>query len=258
MAMTRKRKTILASIGAVVLVFFVYLLIDESLRPEVNADLEYKPAYVDPKQNGYYAYLGLRAEPGMDPWQAGWKVQQVFDRYLADGGSEDNIPVEKYTWVDHIELKSGNMRQYFGCGGGDCFSAVKFHRTIVAESLPQYQEVLARYNKMQTYPAFQETVAAPGLTGRILLHQLFQAKVSLMWQTGKKQTALQMLIDDLAYWRRISVNDTGMTMKMVISAMIDVDMKLYGALISSDMTFLAKQGLPQQITNAFTTQELSL
>ncbi|MDH5181604.1 MAG: hypothetical protein OEZ39_03920 [Gammaproteobacteria bacterium] len=246
-----QRKYILIFFLVPLFIFLVWQLRDEALRPEVKADLEYTPAYVDPKKNGYFALIGLAADQKMDPWEAGWKVKQDYDEHLRQGKTEFEFVTTRLGWLNILDVPDVNI---LACGYNDkigCLAIVKKKSAYFSEVVKNNALLLHRYQQLLKYPGFQDEVGSLYGEHALSVHNVYTAMVVELWLNNRKQTALEYLAKNIQFWRKVVNGDVNLIQKMVSVSILYEDLWLFSEMLTDDKHAVIKSSAVKEILRPY-------
>lgn len=217
---------------------------DEDLKPEALAFADFSGETITPEQNGYFAWVGLRAPIGDSPHARGLQiVTQVNEKLEAMPHDITNLD----TFLGSKTLKySNNLASLCGRDATGCLDRYRAKTTDIEKQVRENKVLLERYHSLYRYPHFHETIKpryyAPLFYDPGSVSNLARAQYALHALRGNPSLALRQLHDDTIFWRRILIETRGLVGKMLAVAAIQRNAQLTSEIVarySIDKTTLA-------------------
>lgn len=236
---------------------------DEELKPEALAFADFSGETIAPEQNGYFAWVGLRAPMGEHPHTRGLQiVTQVNDKLDAvPHDIQDFINFD--TFLGPTALKfSNNLASLCGRDETDCLDRYRAKTTDIEKQVRENKVLLERYHSLYPYPHFHETIKpryyAPFFYDPGSVSSLARAQYVLHALRGNPSLALRQLYDDTLFWRRILVETRGLVGKMIAVASIKRNTQITSEIVARYPTDKTTLALVTQAVLPLTDQERDL
>lgn len=258
---------VLGGTGFTLFTLLVLGFLDEDLTQAAKADLTYRPPAVDPKQNAYYALIGLHAAKDLSPWQAGRDITLEYDKHVKQGGLLLEFDTDKYDWFGKLKVSNalaqsrGRNTNKIWCdykNEKSCLAFYQSHAGLVADTISDNELLLSRYQDLYQYTHFQDETVQMFLTDLISLHRIFQARIGRLWLQNKKHAALDLLDKDIRFWKKVCASDTGLLHKMTSIAVLDKDIRLYSELLTEDHALVGQSQAATQLASSLATEQYGL
>ena len=229
------------SIIVVVIISGVLLLWwDEALDPQVQVWLDYNERSVAAHDNGYFTLMGLFAAPADDPHEVGRKRVQAYELALAATPEAGHLEYEDYP--SSLRLRAGEEFQFLcQVEKWACVSRILEQAGTVVAVTEQHRVLLDRYRSLYDFPAFHST-ATPGIDEPVVpyhlldsLNRLLGVRLSLEFHFGSRLKAVEDLIRDMQFLRRLLADSDQLRMKLLVLEMLVRDLHLLAQLFDSHL-----------------------
>jgi hypothetical protein len=181
---------------------------DESLGPGPRAALEARHDSILPKDNLFFAILGLDLPGDTDGNELG---RQDYARYLEAARANPGKALSLYQDDSHNRIPLVGGRDLL-CGRPrrqeDCVEAIQIHRDEMRLAVASNRGLVERYRSLQKYNHFQNpvplTVNSPLLEWQIFLSakRLWLTDLALEADSGHLEDAIDAFRQELAFTRR--------------------------------------------------------
>jgi hypothetical protein len=182
---------------------------DESLGPGPRAALEARHDSIFPKDNLFFAVLGLDFQGDADVNELG---REDYARYLEAGRASPGKTLSLYQDDSHKRIPVVGGRDLL-CGRPrqqeDCVEAILIHRDEMRLAVASNQELVERYRSLQKYLHFQNpvplTVNSPMLDWQTFLtaKRLWLTDLALEADSGHLEEAIDAFRSELAFTRKV-------------------------------------------------------
>lgn len=215
----------------IVLVYAINLF-DVPLNPEIAT---YRPAMseqVTDADNGYYYMVGMQAEPGRNPQQAGKQYVDALNAAKEAGKHANGVLAGK---LESQALGKGKIeykgKDHFFCRykSEPCLPFFRKNRKAIRRMLRDNHVLVQRMEHLETYPHFTETMVASfemPLAYTPLHNDLLLAKAALTADSGHVTQALNELQRSNRFWRMVLAESTTLIGKNWAQAIIYRDIRL--------------------------------
>jgi hypothetical protein len=226
---------IVGGLLALVVTVFVALLainaFDETLGPGPRAALEARHDSILPKDNLFFAILGLDFPGDATVGELG---RADYARYLEAGRASPGKAISLYQddsqkripFVGGHDLPCGRSRQQ-----EDCVEAVRIQRDEMRLAVESNRGLVERYRSLQKYIHFQNpvplTVNSPVLEWQIFLSakRLWLMDLALEADGGHLEDAIEAFRQELAFTRRVLAEpDMLLIDKVVLASSMRMDL----------------------------------
>lgn len=210
---------------------------DEELKPEALAFADFSGETIAPEQNGYFAWVGLRAPMGEHPHTRGLQiVAQVNDKLDAVPHDIQDV-INPDTFLGPKALKFSNkLASLCGRDTTGCLDRYRAKTTDIEKQVRENKVLLERYHSLYRYPHFHETLKpryyAPLFIDPGSVSSLARAQYALHALRGNPSLALRQLHDDTLFWRHILVETRGLVGKMLAVAVIQRNSQLTSEIVA--------------------------
>jgi hypothetical protein len=255
-------------LAVLVIAFGVCLLInvrDEPLNPHARAVLDARHDSVQPRDNIYFAILGMNFQGDTDLNELGRKV---YARYLEQSHANpgkllsmyDDAPFKRDAVVgDESPLCGRSRRQE------DCIERAAAHPDELQRLVEWNRELVDRYASLQKYTQLENpvplTVSSPVLDWRIFLSakRLWLTEVALEAGRGQVDDALDALQRDFAFTRQLLASaDILLIDKVVLATSTRMDLMVISNLARSGNLGDAQYSRLAKVVTPLTESERSL
>lgn len=212
--------------------------IDEDLKPEVAAFAQpFKPRFSD-KENAYYAIMGFLAAEGQDPHVVGRRIVAEYESQLAKDPLLSGFKRELYLGGPKL-VEKGKVRELCDLQKGPCSLANYVAKEAEIERMLMDNRVLfERYRLLYTYPHFEEaatpTLAEPAPSYPVIIALLSNGEIAIKVKRGETAKALDMLEQDILFWRRVLSESRAVVTKAVAASVLHRDYHLLSEILNSD------------------------
>jgi hypothetical protein len=221
-------------LALVVTVFAALLAInafDESLGPGPRAALEARHDSILPKDNLYFAVLGLDFQGDADVNELG---REDYARYLEAARANPGKAISLYQDDSHKRIPVVGGRDLL-CGRSrqqeDCVEALLIHRDEMRLAVSSNRELVEHYRSIQKYIHFQNpvplTVNSPMLDWQVFLSakRLWLTGLALEADSGHLEEAIDACRQELAFTRKVLAEpDMLLIDKVVLASSLRMDL----------------------------------
>lgn len=243
---------------------------DAAPAPAV-AVLKQWPNPVPEENNGFIAAVGLMAPLKESPFRSGQEwldatneaTQKQTGKFPAQ---PSGLPYVSYEQIHGKKSGGESFEQFCRPGYEDCLDRLQKESKDAQAWVAANKELLSRYLSLKKYPQWQDSLV-PGDPNAPLVRLLPLVRgqnlmqVSALLALDKKQVyrGLLMIGDDIAFLRKVLASNNGLTVQMVVSAMLSRDYALLGELMVKRPDALKTYGwMPEKMLTPLTVSELSL
>jgi hypothetical protein len=220
---------------ALVVTVFVALLVinafDETLGPGPRAALEARHDSIFPKDNLFFAVLGLDFPGDAAVGELG---RADYAQYLEAGRASPGKAISLYQDESHKRIPVVGGRDLL-CGRSrqqeDCVEAILVHRVEMRLVVASNRGLVERYRSLQKYAHFQNpvplTVNSPMLEWQIFLSakRLWLTDLALEADSGQLEEAIEAFRQELAFTRRVLAEpDMLLIDKVVLASSMRMDL----------------------------------
>jgi predicted flap endonuclease-1-like 5' DNA nuclease len=202
---------------ALVAVLAAINAVDEDLKPQAAATLQWIAPEVPVAENGFFMIVGVGAESGQDPHAAGvrWVEQINSAKTPQDIEQADSVLMrQQLRFAGDAKL----LCPYYSAKS--CLDLIADNQAPVRGMQEVNQEWLARYERVQGYQRFATAYAYP--SGHTMPHlwqysraqRLYLAGIALQVLEGRSREALDRLVRDIGTQRRVLLGCTDLTTKL--------------------------------------------
>lgn len=242
--MSLTRRMVQKSIGFGILLLLILIVAinarDETLSPEAQAFGAASEPGVADRENAFFAVLGFASPPDQDPHARGMQVAARFEAAVAQRPYSVGSSVLDST--DPGMLSAATAVGDLICGGDEdgCRPQRRQNTARLAAALHTHEAMLARYERLQTYPHYRDaltpTIAAPGAPFRVLAsaHQLLLAKVVLSARGGDLDQALATLERNTRFLRMMLRDTDSLIAKISAAHLLTNNANLLSELVSQN------------------------
>lgn len=203
--------------------------VDEELKPQAAAALQWVAPDVPVAENGFFMIVGVGAEAGQDPHAAGvrWVEQITRAKTLEEIEQADGVlKRQQLRFAGDAKL----LCTYYS--GKSCLDLIAANQSLVRGMQEANQEWLARYERVQGYQRFATAYAYP--SGHTMPHlwqygraqRLFLAGIALQMLEGRSREALGRLVRDVGTQRRVLLGCTDLYTKLFAANQLGNDYRL--------------------------------
>ncbi len=257
---------ILLIVTSIVLLFVVANWQDQSLRPEVQASLNWQPPKNIDDDNGYLILLGMNAKDGVDPLDLG---KRILESELARYDREKNLMLDDAT-IDNVHPESQTFRKLDGeiCDYTRTPNCVQFYlsRTVEQEQeiLQSRKAILANFVMIQASRDYQEIVP-PFIAANIpsfgaLLHamELERMKAIRLIEQGKTDQGFSELMKLAAYSQRWMENNSSLISHLLATVTVQRDLRIVDELLQRYPELIHEQAHIQAWLGRFSEKKMSI
>jgi len=251
---------------AAVICFYLLLIVglalyDEKLSPQLVRDMAQPlPEVIEPG-NGWIAFLGFDAPPGVSPYVHGEaEMRKYRDARLAGKLSELSRAADADKSGLHFK---GKVPTFYGMKGGMAAFAAA-HPDEVAALGRDNEELLRRYEGLRTYPRYSEPVddgfLAP-IPGYAPIKKSCQVKLlQLAGKAGQGVLSgpLERVREDAVFWRSIARSSNTLISKMVAFAILKLHFRVAADLGGSRQLNGKELAIVEEILRPFDRSEIGL
>ena len=239
--MTKNRKALKWTVIALAFLFLgVPLLLaainvfDEDLKPEAIAFADFSGEEVAPEENGYYAWVGLRAPVGENPHARGVQIVAQVNEKL-DMLPREAVNTNTFFGAKALKLPN-NLAGLCGRDATGCLDRYRSKTSDIEKQVRENKVLLERYRALYRYPHFHETVKpryyGPFFSDPAMVSGLARAQHALQALRGDHQQALRQLRHDTLFWRQVLTDTRGLTNKMIAVAAIHRNAQLASEIVA--------------------------
>lgn len=257
-----------------ILLLSTTVIADEALNPEALPWLEIKPN-LKAEDNGFIYFYGIRkAVKPEETWETGYRYQRelenIFNYNLHHPRAQKSYPsMDGLDFVEDPLLCTYEVvpEIYQDCCDKQyCYQS---YTTLTSEQLAylieKYQTHLAHYKKLQTYNAFEALIPPsistpfPNYTAITQAHNAVILTIIQDYKNGKKQQAVEILTQDIAFHRaRLQDKDT-LIGKLIWINLLANDLYTLATLINIDPQFINLNQAPfTELLQPLTPEETAL
>jgi len=226
---------IVGGLLALVVTAFAALLginaFDESLGPGPRAALEARHDSTLPKDNLFFALLGLDFQGDADVGELG---REDYARYLEAARASPGKTISLYQDDSHKRMPVVGGRDLL-CGRSrqheDCVEAIPIHRDEMRLTVASNRELVEHYRSIQKYIHFQNpvplTVNSPMLDWQVFLSakRLWLTDLALEADGGHLEDAIDAFRQELAFTRKVLAEpDMLLIDKVVLASSMRMDL----------------------------------
>lgn len=210
---------------------------DEDLKPEALAFADFSGETITPEQNGYFAWVGLRAPVGEHPHTHGMQIVAQLNKKL------DTVPHDVHDIIDHDTVLgpkalkfTSNLASLCGRDATGCLDRYRPKSGEIEKQVRENKVLLERYRSLYRYPHFQETLK-PRYYAHIFydpgsVSSLARAQYALHALRGNPLLALRELREDTEFWRRTLAETRSLIGKMLAVAAIQRNAQLTSEIVA--------------------------
>ena len=233
---------------------------DEDLRPEAIAFADFSGEEVPPEQNGYYAWVGLRAPVGENPHVRGVQVVAQVNEKL-DAMPRDVTDVDAILGAKTLKY-TNSLASLCGRDATGCLDRYRAKSADIEKQVRDNKVLLERYRALYRYPHFHETIKpryyAPLFYEASSVRGLARAQHTLHALRGDHLLALRQLRDDTQFWRRILIDSRSLVGKMIAVAAIRVNAQIISEIVARYPADKSALALAAHAVQPLTAQERDL
>jgi len=243
------RRTVQKSIGFGILLLLILIVAinarDETLSPEAQAFGAASEPGVADRENAFFAVLGFASPLDQDPHTQGMQAAARFEAALAQRPYfvDDSLP--DLTAPEMLSTATAIGDLICGREEDGCRQQRRQKTDHLAAALNTHKAMLARYERLQTYPHYRDaltsTIAAPSAPFKVLssAHQLLLAKVVLSARGGDLDQALATLEQDTRFLRMVLRDADSLIAKAIAARLLTNNASLLSELVSQNKVKVA-------------------
>lgn len=237
-------KILLGCVAGLVTLYLILIAInlaDEDLTQEAKQFIEDPsppPPTIPAAQNAFYAFLGFTSKEGDDIHARGQAIVETYHKALADN------PHTKWQGYGETQLFGTERLRFKGKSEALCSKDTSSCLAHAAKSGAAIQQLLqdnavlvARYRSLAAYVAYENpmrltlTTPIPMFFDTRQAANLILTDAARMAAQGRVDEAFGIVLDDLAFWRRLQPGRHVLIEKMVQTAQISADLKVFSELV---------------------------
>ena len=212
--------------------------VDEDLSLDAKQFLEDAPppATLPAERNAFYAMLGLRAEAGRDIHAMGVALVAAYHNGLRQnpGGGGQAIDQEAVLGKQLIGFR-GDLKQLCTKEMFSCLEHVSNSGVAIAQLLKDNAVLVGRYRGLYGYDAYENTTVLT-LSSPLPVFSYYTADLlisdgALKASHGRVVEAFDIVLDDLAFWRRMLPGRQALIEKMIKMGRLTADLRALSELI---------------------------
>jgi hypothetical protein len=237
---------LLALVVTVLVALLAINTFDETLGPGPRAALEARHDSILPKDNLFFAILGLDFPGDAAVGELG---RADYAKYLEAGRASPGKTISLYQDDSHKRIPVVGGRDLL-CGRSrlqeDCVEAVLVHRDEMRLAVASNRGLVERYRSLQEYVHFQNpvplTVNSPMLEWQIFLSakRLWLTDLALEADGGHLEDAIEAFRQDLAFTRRVLAEPD----------MLLIDKVVLASSMRMDLTFISDLGRNMRLSDS--------
>lgn len=254
----------LVVVATPIVLLYVINLFDESLNPEI---MHFRPdisGQITDANNGYYYMVGIPAETGRDPQQAG---KHYIDALNAAKNAGKYLDSEVAGKLESESLGQGKFefkgKDYLACRykDGPCIPVYQKNKQAILQQLRDNRVLIQRAEHLESFPHFAETMVASfemPLAYAPLKSNLLLAKMALTADAGQISQALNSLQRSNRFWRIVLAETTTLIGKNWALAMVDRNITLATEIMARYSLSAKQVAIVQSMLKPLDQNELSM
>ncbi len=231
-----------AGLATLYLILIAINLADEDLTTEAKQFIEDPsppPPTIPEAQNAFYAFLGFTSEEGTDIHAKGKSIVETYHKAIHDNPyvKWEGYPGPVLFGTERVNFK-GKSDALCSKETPSCLAHAAKSEAAVRQLLKDNATLVARYRSFSTYTAYENpmritlTTPLPNFFDTRQTANLLMTDAVRMAAQGRVDEAFGILLDDLAFWRRLQPGRQMLIEKMVKAAQVNADLQILSELIS--------------------------